>query len=63
MSDHISMIDYFLMQQLAVNVGATFPDDFEDSPLKSEILQKPEANPGIEDSYHPVSTFHYVPVK
>ncbi|KAJ5500967.1 hypothetical protein N7527_012088 [Penicillium freii] len=35
------------------NVGATFPDDFEDSPLKSEILQKRNLNPGVEDSYHP----------
>jgi hypothetical protein len=42
---------------VAVNVGATFPDDFEDSPLKSEILQKQNPNPGIEDSYHPVSIF------
>ncbi|KAJ5392855.1 hypothetical protein N7465_011829 [Penicillium sp. CMV-2018d] len=35
------------------NVGATFPDDFEDSPLKSQILQKRNLNPGVEDSYHP----------
>ena len=40
---------------VSVNVGATFPDDFEDSPLKSEILQKRNLNPGVEDSYHPVS--------
>ncbi|CAI7648213.1 unnamed protein product [Penicillium palitans] len=35
------------------NIGATFPDDFEDSPLKSDILQKRNPNPGIDDSYHP----------
>ncbi|CAI7637418.1 unnamed protein product [Penicillium discolor] len=35
------------------NVGATFPDDFEDSPLKSEILQKRNRNPGVDESYHP----------
>lgn len=40
---------------ISVNVGATFPDDFEDSPLKSEILQKRNPNPGVDESYHPVS--------
>ncbi|OQE87081.1 hypothetical protein PENNAL_c0020G04058 [Penicillium nalgiovense] len=35
------------------NIGATFPDDFEDSPLKSEILEKRNRNRGIDDSYHP----------
>jgi hypothetical protein len=45
-------------QQLIVlvNVGATFPDDFEDSPLKSEILEKRNRNEGVEPSYHPVRT-------
>lgn len=42
---------------VSVNVGATFPDDFEDSPLKSEILQKRNRNPGVDESYHPVSIF------
>ncbi|KAJ5985615.1 hypothetical protein N7499_008097 [Penicillium canescens] len=36
-----------------VNVGASFPDDFEDSPLKSEILKRRNKNPGVEESYHP----------
>lgn len=40
---------------VSVNVSATFPDDFEDSPLKSEILQKRNPNPGVDASYHPVS--------
>lgn len=40
---------------VVVNVGAEFPDDYEDSPLKPEILQKQNPNPGIEESYHPVS--------
>ncbi|KGO78259.1 hypothetical protein PITC_036270 [Penicillium italicum] len=35
------------------NVAATFPDDIEDSPLKSKILEKRNRNPGIDDSYHP----------
>jgi hypothetical protein len=51
------------MRQITVNVGATFPDDFEDSPLKSEILQKPNSNPGIEDTYHPVSIFKDIGLK
>ena len=42
-------------KMISVNVGATFPDDFEDSPLKSEILQKRNPNPGVDESYHPVS--------
>ncbi|KAJ5771105.1 uncharacterized protein N7511_003156 [Penicillium nucicola] len=37
----------------ALNVGASFPDDFEDSPLKSEILKRRNKNPGVEESYHP----------
>ncbi|KAJ5871143.1 uncharacterized protein N7529_003496 [Penicillium soppii] len=45
------------------NVGATFPDDFEDSPLKSEILQKQNPNPGIEDSYHPTMEDIYESVR
>jgi hypothetical protein len=40
-----------------VNVGASFPDDFEDSPLKEEILKRRNKNPGVEESYHPVSIF------
>lgn len=36
-------------------IDSTFPDDFESSPLKDEILRQNNPNPGIEDSYHPVS--------
>lgn len=37
-----------------VNIGAAFPDDFEDSPLKSQILERRNRNRGIDDSYNPV---------
>ncbi|KAJ5301588.1 hypothetical protein PENANT_c002G06192 [Penicillium antarcticum] len=39
--------------EVGLNVGASFPDDFEDSPLKSEILKRRNKNPGVEESYHP----------
>ncbi|KAJ5835853.1 hypothetical protein N7447_001879 [Penicillium robsamsonii] len=35
------------------NVAPAFPDDFEDSPLKSEILEKRNRDQGMKDSDHP----------
>ncbi|KAJ5383612.1 hypothetical protein N7517_001523 [Penicillium concentricum] len=35
------------------NVAPAFPDDFEDSPLKSEILEKRNREQGIKDADHP----------
>ncbi|KAJ9487914.1 hypothetical protein VN97_g5389 [Penicillium thymicola] len=35
------------------NIGAAFPDDFEDSPLKSQIIERRNRNRGIDDSYNP----------
>ncbi|KAJ5513261.1 hypothetical protein N7463_002813 [Penicillium fimorum] len=35
------------------NVAPAFPDDFEDSPLKSKILEKPNRDQGMKDPDHP----------